>query len=350
MMIRQTLDLSGVTPLNRAQIEYFVHLAGGFTSRILFEHHNRIINGKSMLGILSMGVTGSDPVVLTVEGEDEDKAFQAIKALLDNGVAPPKDASDAFKLMQVIKDRYQAILENNLVGIYLHGSLAAGCFQWERSDIDFLVVVRSPLALDKKIALAETLHALSPDAPAKGFEMSVLLEEACRSLAYPMPFELHYSGMFREEYEKDPRGFCNRMHGEDEDLTAHIMALHAYGMVIHGPAIARTFGQVGREEALRAIRYDVEDAREHLHDSPVYYVLNLCRAVAFLRNNIVLNKKEGGEWALRHMPTQHQRVIQAAVNAYESGLDMVYDAGQAEEFCCDALEEISGASEWKERT
>ena len=35
--------------------------------------------------------------------------------------------------------------------------------------------------------------------------------------------------------------------------------------------------------------------------------------------------------------------LQAALNAYASGLDMTYDEGQAEDFCLDALEEIDRA-------
>ena len=339
-MIRQTLNLAGITPLNRSQIEYFVHLAGVFSSRIIFEHRNRIINGKSMLGILSMGSTGDDPVTLEVEGEDEEKAYQAIRELLDNGVAPPKNETDAMKLMQVIKDRYQALLEDNLVGIYLHGSLAAGCFRWERSDIDFLVVVRRPMEEKTKIGLVETLYALSGDAPPKGFEMSVLLESSSRKAEYPIPFELHYSNAHRKEYEADPQGYCSRMQGQDPDLSAHILALYAYGCVVHGPTVPRVFGQVKREDALRALLYDAEDAPKRLHDDPVYYVLNLCRAAAYVRDDAVLNKKQGGEWALKHMSTDHQRVIQAALNAYDSGLDMFYDHGQAEDFCFEALETL----------
>ncbi len=339
-MIKQTLDLSGVTPLNRTQIEHLVHIAGEFVSRVIFEHSSRTINGKSMLGILSLGGTGHEPVTLAVEGEDEEKAFEAIKTLLDNGVAPPKSAADAEQLMQIIKDRYHTILQENLLGIYLHGSLAAGCFQWECSDIDFLVVVHRPLALEKKTALVETLHALSPEAPPAGFEMSVILERYCRAIPFPIPYELHYSNALKQDYEQDPQGFCQRMHGEDPDLTAHILNLHAHGAAIHGPGISRVFDQVKREDALRAIRFDAEDAESKLHENPVYYVLNLARAVAYCREGLALSKKEGGEWALRNMPTEHQRVIQAALNAYESGLGMFYDEGQAEDFRYDALEEI----------
>ena len=33
------------------------------------------------------------------------------------------------------------ILGENLVGIYLHGSLAMGCFNPQKSDIDLIIVV-----------------------------------------------------------------------------------------------------------------------------------------------------------------------------------------------------------------
>ena len=340
-MIKQILDLSGITPLNRMQIEHLARLVSRYSSRVIFEHRMRTINGKSMLGLLSLGVTDS-PVTMMVDGEDEEEAAQEIKKLLDSGVAPPKEAADAEALMQRVKLRYAELLGDNLVGIYLHGSLSAGCFHWERSDIDFLVVVRRSLPVEKKIALVEALYAMREDAPPEGFEMSVILEKYCRNIPYPIPYELHYSQRWQRDYERDARGFCERMHGEDPDLTVHLLCLHAFGTAVFGPSIPRTFDQVRRTDALCAIRMEVEDAGEHLHERPVYYVLNLCRAVAYLRENVALSKKQGGEWALHHLARSHQGVIQAALNAYQCGRDMSYDLGQAEDFCYDAMEELNG--------
>ena len=325
------------------QIEHVAQLAGRFSSRILLEHQTRTINGKSMLGLLSLGDTGEDPVTLIADGEDEEAAAREMKELLITGVAPPKGVRDAEALMQRIKKRYVEILKDQLVGIYLHGSLAAGCFHWEHSDIDFLVVTHGEIRVEAKIGLVETLYALLPEAPPEGFEMSVVQEKYCRNIPYPMPYELHFSSGHIRAYERDPRGYCQRMHGTDPDLTAHIMCLNAFGAVVHGPGIPRVFDQVSRQDALAAIRYDVQDAEEHLHENPCYFVLNLCRALAYFRENRVLSKKEGGEWALTHLDHEHQRVIQAALNAYESGRDMFYDRGQAEDFCYDALEELKEA-------
>lgn len=341
-MIRKTLNLSGVTPMSRKQSEQLVNTASEFSSRIIFEHENRIINGKSMLGILCLGDTGQQPVILSVDGADEEKACQAITELLEGGVSPPKNYVDALNLMRVIKERYLYILQENLVGIYLHGSLSSHCFLWESSDIDFLVIIRKPIAVEKKIELLEVLYSLTPSAPPGGFEMSVLLESSCRNPVYPIPFELHYSPMYQRDYERDARGFCTHMHGEDPDLSIHLAYIHAHGISIYGPSVPRMFDQPDRADVLCAIRLDTQDAAEHLHERPVYYVLNLCRGLAYYRENVMLSKRMGGIWALQHMNASHQRVIQAALNAYGTGLGMSYDEGQAESFCYDALSELNG--------
>ena len=54
----------------------------------------------------------------------------------------------------------------------------------------------------------------------------------------------------------------------------------------------------------------------------------------------MLNKRDGGEWALWNLSSDYQRVIQAALNAYSTGLGMFYDKGEAEDFCSMALDQL----------
>ena len=54
-------------------------------------------------------------------------------------------------------------LGDTLAGVYVHGSLAFGCFCWTQSDIDFLVAVRRPLSQAQKEALLRALLALGPE-------------------------------------------------------------------------------------------------------------------------------------------------------------------------------------------
>ena len=97
------------------------------------------------------------------------------------------------KILYKIINEYKKVLGNNLVGIYLHGSLAFGCFNPNKSDIDFIVVVHNAPTVEEKEQLIETLLHLSKEAPAKGYEMSVVLSDFCKHFIYPTPFELHYS-------------------------------------------------------------------------------------------------------------------------------------------------------------
>ena len=52
----------------------------------------------------------------------------------------------------------RALFGDDLVGMYVHGSLAFGCFRWETSDLDVLVVTRSvPSQAQKEVFLVTLL-------------------------------------------------------------------------------------------------------------------------------------------------------------------------------------------------
>ena len=57
---------------------------------------------------------------------------------------------------QELLDRFvsenRKILGDNLVGVYLHGSAAMGCFHPETGDLDLLTVVNDPLSDETKRA------------------------------------------------------------------------------------------------------------------------------------------------------------------------------------------------------
>ena len=62
------------------------------------------------------------------------------------------------KLLYDFVERSQDILGDNLVGIYLHGSLAMGGFTPDKSDIDLIVVVNNPPSHDEKRKYLDTCH------------------------------------------------------------------------------------------------------------------------------------------------------------------------------------------------
>lgn len=63
---------------------------------------------------------------------------------------PPAVRAQVEQLIQGVR----AILASELEGAYLHGSLAMGCFNPERSDLDFLFVTREGMPVEVKRRLA----------------------------------------------------------------------------------------------------------------------------------------------------------------------------------------------------
>ena len=51
--------------------------------------------------------------------------------------------------VNTLRTELQRLLGQNLLGIYLHGSLALGGFQPSRSDIDVIVVIALRMGLSK---------------------------------------------------------------------------------------------------------------------------------------------------------------------------------------------------------
>ena len=233
-------------------------------------------------------------------------------------------------LMDHLTRDFVCVLGEKLTGIYIHGSIAFGCFRWECSDVDFLAVVREPLIMDEKTALIRAILGRVDEAPEKGIEMSVVTEAVCRDFVYPTPYELHFSNAHLEAYRADPEGHCRRLCGADPDLAGHFSVTRAKGVAWHGKAIEDVFGEVPRSALLESIRSDIMDAQGGgVMENPVYFVLNLCRVIACQEQNLLLSKAEGGRWGIRNLPQEYHPPIRSALEAYTLGAEMGADGAEA---------------------
>lgn len=244
------------------------------------------------------------------------------------------------EVLNKIADKYKRILGNNLVGIYVHGSLAFGCFNPNRSDIDFIVVVDSPPALEQKEELIKTLIALSSEAPAKGFEMSVVLSRYCINFVYPTPFELHYSIMHLKGFQDNLREYCKLMTGTDKDLAAHFTVIKSIGYPIIGKEVSEVFGNIPRMDYLDSIQGDIENAMDNILDNPVYTILNLCRVLAYKNKGLILSKEQGGLWGIERLPKEYKSLISKALRNYTSEADEAFKEEVSLSFCSYMLKNI----------
>ena len=68
--------------LHNKQATYFIQKANEFRSSIWIEVEDRRINAKSLLGVLSMGVTTGTNVTLVADGADEEAAVSTLSEML----------------------------------------------------------------------------------------------------------------------------------------------------------------------------------------------------------------------------------------------------------------------------
>ena len=239
-----------------------------------------------------------------------------------------------------ISESYRTVLGGNLVGIYVHGSLAFGCFSPGVSDIDFIAVVENePTPAQKTEIIKETLR-LEKSNPPKGLEMHVLTLDACQSFSHPCRFSLHYSVSHRAAAEKDPAAFACNMHGTDPDLAAHVTVMNAVGFPLFGPKVSAVFSPVPQKDYLDSIMFDVASSEEDIAENPVYFTLNLCRVLAYVREQKILSKADGGKWGLENLPPEFSGLINSALRAYRGASAYAPSPNEEKAFARFALEKI----------
>lgn len=81
MYTMQTI-VSCESGLHNKQATFFIQKANEFRSNIWVEVEERKINAKSLLGVLSMGITMGTTVTLCADGPDDEIAVKSLAEML----------------------------------------------------------------------------------------------------------------------------------------------------------------------------------------------------------------------------------------------------------------------------
>lgn len=224
---------------------------------------------------------------------------------------------------------------DNMVGVYLHGSLAMGCFNPISSDIDLLVATSTPLTNEacRKVLTTLLEHSAAPHP----IEISILHYAQITPWRHPAPYDLHFSEMHRNHYTQlllrtdmlPPAG------GVDIDLAAHFTVLATRGVCLHGAPIDALRIAVPWADYVDSLKSDFEWSQHLETANAVYVVLNACRILAAVVDQRVLSKAEGGRWALTRFPPQFHLVVEQAMAVYGAAT-----AGTASEPPEDAVHDL----------
>ena len=221
-------------------------------------------------------------------------------------------------ILTSLTKKFKNILNQKLIGIYVHGSLALGGYNSHSSDIDILVVVKSKLNTFTKIRLGNYLLSLSKTTLGGGIELSIIKLAILKKFRYPTPYELHYSKMHEEAFRKKINFANNKC---DHDLAAHFVITKQHGICLYGKPASNIFPDVPARIYLKSIVKDFNWSYKNVMRGsntglcwvPPYAVLNTCRLLAYIKEGLVISKIAGGQWAIKNLPKKYNSLILAAL-------------------------------------
>lgn len=83
-MVTKTLVLTNEEGLHARAAALFVRTANRFQSEITLSLEGEEVNGKSIIGIMSLGAFEGEEITIKTEGSDEDEAMESLENLIEN--------------------------------------------------------------------------------------------------------------------------------------------------------------------------------------------------------------------------------------------------------------------------
>jgi len=83
-MITKELTITNSSGLHARPASLWVQMASRYKSSIQIKSEDSEVNGKSILGILSLGLTGGSKFQLIVDGDDEKEAADNLEVLINS--------------------------------------------------------------------------------------------------------------------------------------------------------------------------------------------------------------------------------------------------------------------------
>ena len=86
-MVSKEIVVQNQVGLHARPATFFIQKANEFKSSIQVSKDDRKINAKSLLGVLSLGVTRGTTILVEADGPDEQEAVDALEALIASNFA-----------------------------------------------------------------------------------------------------------------------------------------------------------------------------------------------------------------------------------------------------------------------
>jgi predicted nucleotidyltransferase len=220
--------------------------------------------------------------------------------------------------VNTLRTEFVRLLDQNLLGIYLHGSLALGGFKPSRSDVDIIVVTSQKLTVETKRSIIELLLRISK-APSP-LDVHFLAEQDIKTFRQPPLRDFFYNETLRDQYRQD-LSHATWQHWQDSEqsdykLAIYLRVLHLHGVLLEGQSAQTSLPEVPEQAFRAALVQDFQASRKTLLTDPVSFVLNSCRTYEYLSEHKIISKDEGGVWGLSNLPEPYRALIHQSLSLY----------------------------------
>jgi predicted nucleotidyltransferase len=228
---------------------------------------------------------------------------------------PPTGYPDANALLQALLAGVQDILGEELVGVYLFGSLALGSFDPRTSDVDVLVVTAGELA-EAPLARLQAFHArlYASDLPlATEVEAAYIPVSAVRRW-YP-------NDNWHPHIDRGEAHLLVKQHDTDWVVQRYVVREH--GVTLYGPHPKTLIDPVSSKKLKEAVRVWMHQWWAPMVEDPLplrqpgyraYAVLTMCRLAWTLHEGTVLSKPAAARWALQELDGRWGPLIRRALD------------------------------------
>ncbi|HUI70081.1 MAG TPA: HPr family phosphocarrier protein [Spirochaetia bacterium] len=83
-MVERIVTIRNRAGMHARPAALLVKTASEFDSRIYIEKDSERVNGKSIMGVITLGATYNTPLKIIADGPDETQALDAIEKLFEN--------------------------------------------------------------------------------------------------------------------------------------------------------------------------------------------------------------------------------------------------------------------------
>ena len=83
-MVSKTIVVQNQVGLHARPATFFIQKSNEFKSSIWVEKDERRVNAKSLLGVLSLGITKGTEITIIADGVDEKEAIEALCVLAES--------------------------------------------------------------------------------------------------------------------------------------------------------------------------------------------------------------------------------------------------------------------------